>query len=372
MNETEHRYGLMAESMMDAFVSVNMAGQITYFNEQFRAMLGYDHDELFTKTYVDLTPEPWHAFEADIIKTQVLTRGYSEIYEKEYWRNDGTVFPIELRTTLVRDAEGCPLEMWAIIRDITKRKRREQELIQARQIAEEANRAKSAFLATMSHELRTPLTAILGLSESLRDGILGELNEKQQLGITTIEESGRHLLALITDILDLTRIEADRLDLDVTRVKLDDVCQASLRLIREVALKKRLSVTFTHHQAPEAIRTDQRRFKQILINLLGNAVKFTPDGGSIGLEVNGDKERREVRFTVWDTGIGIAPDDLKLLFKPFVQLDSSLARRFEGTGLGLALVARLTELLGGTVTVTSEPGVGSRFMVALPLNSGPA
>jgi signal transduction histidine kinase len=241
-----------------------------------------------------------------------------------------------------------------------------RELELRRDQAESANRAKSMFLATMSHELRTPLNTILGLSETLLERILGDLNEKQLRAITTVEESGRHLLELITDILDLSKIEADRLDLDITRVDFDEVCRASLRFVREVALKKQIPIIYTMNQTPDSIRTDPRRLKQILINLLGNAVKFTPEGGSIGLEVAGDEERREVRITVWDTGIGIAPDDMKKLFQPFVQVDDSLARRYEGTGLGLTLTARLTELLGGTITVESETGKGSRFTVTLP------
>ena len=371
MNDTVNRYGFLAESMRDAFVSVTMTGQITQFNEMYRAMLGYDREELATKTYVDLTPDEWHEFEANLVTSQVLPTGHSEIYEKEYRRKDGTVFPVELRTTLLRDADGRPQEMWAIIRDITERKCREGELLQARRAAEEANRAKSAFLAAMSHELRTPLNAILGFSEILRDGILGDLNVQQRQGVTNIEENGRHLLTLITDLLDFSRIEAGRMDLDLTPVDLDELCQASLNLVRDAALKKQLAVSHPRHQSPPTMLTDPRRLQQILVKLLDNAVKFTPDGGGIGLEVTSDAKRQEVRFTVWDTGIGIAPDDLEQLFKPFVQLDSRLARQHEGTGLGLILVARLTELLGGAVTVASEPGVGSRIVVTLPLKANP-
>ena len=256
-----------------------------------------------------------------------------------------------------------------VARDITERARHEQELIQARTAAEAANLAKSQFLAAMSHELRTPLNAILGLSEIMQEKILGGVTPEQQKALATIEESGRHLLELITDILDLARIEAGRIDLEYTPVALDEVCSASLRIVKVATLKKRITATFTLNQTPDMIWTDQRRLKQILINLLNNAIKFTPAGGAIGLEVADFESQGVVRFTVWDTGIGITPKDQEKLFKPFVQVDSSLARRYEGTGLGLALVAGLSKLLGGAVAVESEPGTGSRFTVTLPCES---
>lgn len=279
---------------------------------------------------------------------------------------DGRSFPTETVKAPLILPTGEIVGLVGVARDITDRVRHEQELILARTAAEAANLAKSQFLAAMSHELRTPLNAILGLSEIMQEGILGLVTPEQHKALATIEESGRHLLELITDILDIARIEAGRIDLEYTQVALDEICSASLRIVKVASLKKQITATFTLNQAPDIIWTDQRRLKQILINLLSNAVKFTPDGGSIGLEVAGDESQGEIRFTVWDTGIGIASDDHEKLFKPFVQVDSSLARRYEGTGLGLALVAGLSKTLGGTVAVTSEPGTGSRFTVTLP------
>jgi len=231
---------------------------------------------------------------------------------------------------------------------------------------ERTARLKDEFLASMSHELRTPLNAILGLSEALQEQIYGPLNDKQRQTLGSIEEGGRHLLALITDILDLSKIGAGMFELDIGPVPVESVCQASLQLIKQAAHKQRLTVSFQLDSAVTTIQADMRRLKQILVNLLSNAVKFTAPGGTIGLEVAGDAERNVVTFTVWDTGIGIAPDDLVRLFQPFVQLDSRLARQYEGTGLGLSLVGRMVELHGGSMTVTSEPNTGSRFVVALP------
>jgi PAS domain S-box-containing protein len=231
-----------------------------------------------------------------------------------------------------------------------------------------AARLKDEFLASMSHELRTPLNAVLGLSEALQEQVYGSLTEGQARSLQRIEESGRHLLELINDILDISKIEAGKLELEVHPTSVDSVCEASLRLIRQMAQEKRLRVVTAFDSQVNTIQADERRLKQILVNLLTNACKFTPEGGKIGLEVVGDKEAEIVRFVVWDTGIGISQQDMERLFQPFVQLDSRLSRRYEGTGLGLAMVMRLTELHGGGVSVESDgvPGQGSRFTVSLP------
>jgi signal transduction histidine kinase/CheY-like chemotaxis protein len=243
---------------------------------------------------------------------------------------------------------------------------RAQELHGLNSQLAQAARLKDEFLASMSHELRTPLNAILGLSESLREQIYGTLNERQLTTLDYVMESGRHLLALINDILDVAKIEAGKLTLEPAPVAVVALSQACLAMLHNEATKKRLKVSATYDPAVALISADERRLKQILVNLLGNAVKFTPDGGSIGLEVRGNPEQQSVHFTVWDTGIGIAEGDLDRLFKPFVQLDSRLSRQYAGTGLGLALVYRMAEMHGGSVAVQSQPGRGSRFTITLP------
>ena len=229
-----------------------------------------------------------------------------------------------------------------------------------------ALRVKDEFLANMSHELRTPLNAILGLSESLGEQIAGPLNEKQQKYISTISESGHHLLSLINDILDLAKIEAGQITLDINKVDLHSVCQASLRMIKQLAQKKNQVVSLEIDSGVGLMWADERRLKQMIVNLLGNAVKFTPEKGKLGLEVRGDEEANQIAITVWDNGIGIKQDDLTRLFQPFVQLDSGLAREAPGTGLGLALVAQMARLHGGSVNAASEAGHGSRFTIILP------
>ncbi|MEN8217205.1 MAG: response regulator [Pseudomonadota bacterium] len=229
-----------------------------------------------------------------------------------------------------------------------------------------AVRVKDEFLANMSHELRTPLNGILGLSEILQEGIYGFLNPQQTKSIRTIEESGRHLLSLINDILDLAKIEAGQMKLEIIPVSTEGIGNASLRLIRQLALKKRIKISENYDSAVTIIQADKRYLKQILLNLLSNAVKFTPKGGKINLEIRGNAEQGMVEFIISDTGIGIAEKDMAYLFKPFVQLDSGLNRAHEGTGLGLSLVYRLTEMHGGSISVESELSKGSRFIVSLP------
>jgi CheY-like chemotaxis protein/anti-sigma regulatory factor (Ser/Thr protein kinase) len=220
----------------------------------------------------------------------------------------------------------------------------------------------------MSHELRTPLTAILGLSELLTTQAYGDLNERQQKYLTTIEQSGQHLLALINDILDLAKAGAGKLDLMLEMVVVEDVCQASLAFIRTIAEKKNVQVAYVQVDQNLVIAADARRLRQILINLLNNAVKFTPQGGQVSLAVEPDEEAGVLSFTVYDTGIGISAEDKGKLFQPFTQLDSGLDREFEGSGLGLALVHRLVDLHQGSIAVESEgiPGKGSKFIVKLP------
>jgi PAS domain S-box-containing protein len=245
--------------------------------------------------------------------------------------------------------------------------RRTDELHRMNIELESANRAKDEFLANMSHELRTPLNSIIGLSESLLEQRRGSLNDHQARSLQTIEASGRHLLDLITDILDLSKIEAGKFEFRPQLVLVDDLCRSSLAFINSQAVKKSIAVTYQNETLVASISADPRRLKQILINLLSNAVKFTHENGKVTLQVQANSEQDRIQFSVIDTGIGIAPEDLGRLFQPFVQLDSTLNRQFAGTGLGLTLVQKLADLHGGSVEVESAVGKGSRFTIHLPL-----
>ncbi len=291
----------------------------------------------------------------------------------------------------VFELTACPLETGpymgnyiVIIQDVTERKQMEvqleaekaslarrveertAELSQANVRLAKANLLKDEFLANMSHELRTPLNTILAASEILVEQIYGILNEKQLKSLQILHNSGKHLLSLINDILDLSKIEAGKVELEYNLFHIPDICQASLIFIKELAHKKQLQVTSKIDGEVNTLYADVRRVKQILINLLNNAVKFTPEGGSIMLEVTSIAEKKAVSFSVIDTGIGIAQEDMPRLFKSFEQIDSGLARQYEGTGLGLALVHKLVDLHGGSITLKSEVGKGSSFTVTLP------
>ncbi|MEE3717244.1 response regulator [Tumidithrix elongata RA019] len=238
-------------------------------------------------------------------------------------------------------------------------------------------RLKDEFLANMSHELRTPLNAILGMSEGLQEEVFGEINERQQKSIALIERSGRHLLELINDILDISKIEAGKLELNISSVSVQQLCEASFAFVKQQAAKKSIHLNMDIQENLGEILCDDRRMKQVLLNLLNNAVKFTMVGGSVTLVVkqvddkapfgsNGDRASNSLSFSVIDTGIGISPEDMGKLFKPFVQIDGSLNRKYAGTGLGLTLVKQIIELHSGTIEVQSQPARGSCFTVTIP------
>jgi PAS domain S-box-containing protein len=354
-----------------------------YISPNVETLTGYLHREFIDDwsfwprkvIFLDDQPIADHQFDN-------LRRGHSSTVEYRLLRADNQI--IWVRDSGRVETQGTSRMIYGVVSDITDRKeaeealRRERALL-AQRVAERtselsaanaklarASRLKDEFLANMGHELRTPLNAILGMAEVLQSGVYGELNQEQCKASQHIEESGKHLLSLITDILDLSKIEAEKLELEIGPTSPDYIGEASLRMVAQVARKKRIKVLSRYDERVKQIQVDQRRLKQILVNLLSNAVKFTPVGGQIGLYVQGEKSAEQVRFIVWDTGIGIAAEDIKRLFEPFVQLDSKLSRQHEGSGLGLSLVARLAEMHGGSVSVESEPEKGSRFTVSLP------
>jgi len=243
------------------------------------------------------------------------------------------------------------------------RKKIEEEKLRTKLVI--SSRLKSEFLANMSHELRTPLNSILGFSEVLKDKMFGDLNEKQEEYVNYILESGQHLLSLINDILDLSKIEAGKLEMELAEVCIGDLLNNSLTMLKEKALKHRIELSLKLEDGIPDIYADERKVKQVVFNLLSNAVKFTPDGGKAGIEAY--REGDGIRVTVWDTGIGIKEEDRAKLFKEFQQLDSGADKRYQGTGLGLALSKRLVELHHGRIWVESEPGKGSRFIFILPI-----
>ena len=294
-------------------------------------------------------------------------------FEMDFLTNGGNIKIAEVLVTQIEWDKR--MSYLTSIRDITDRKQVEEQLLLANTELIRATRLKDEFLANMSHELRTPLNAILGMAESLQDQILGELNERQKKAIATIERSGYHLLELINDILDLAKIEAGKLELHAQNNSVQAICNDSLTFVKQIALKKRVKLTTQIPSIPLSIYVDELRIRQALINLLTNAVKFTPEEGTVTLAVttiihhidNQDEPPQDfIDFSVIDTGIGIDQKDMGKLFQTFVQIDSDLNRKYTGTGLGLSLVKRIAELHHGKVLLESKVNEGSKFTIRLP------
>jgi len=308
--------------------------------------------------------------ELNPVLTAIVISAYGDMDNIRQAMNNGA-FDFLVKPLDLKDLEKTLNKAIAHIQQLKKgfeqQKLAQDTLLQAKDAAEAANRVKSEFLAAVSHELRTPLNAVLGMAELLQEEVYGPVNHKQVQALHTIEMSGRHLLVLINNILDLSKIEMGKLELNIGPVAVEAICQNCLQLIQQQAQKKRLQLVYQFNSEINTLYADGRRLKQILTNLLNNAIKFTQVNGRIGLEVNYDAEQQKISFSVWDTGIGIAQEDIKRLFKPFVQLDARLSREYEGTGLGLALVAHLTTMHQGQISVKSVVGQGSRFTVALPV-----
>lgn len=247
---------------------------------------------------------------------------------------------------------------------------RTKDLLDAQIQAEAANKAKSEFLASMSHELRTPLNSILGFSKLMISGMTGELTSEQKEFLGDINESGTHLLSLINDILDLSKVEAGKMDLLKGAVSVQSVTETAMTLFKEKTYNHNINF-FSSCSVPadkDIFCGDERKIKQILLNLISNAVKFTPDGGSIGVssKLVQSAGKECIEFSVKDTGIGISAENMEKLFKPFQQIDSSSTRNYPGTGLGLSLSKRFAEMHGGIMTVESDPGNGSVFGFRIP------
>jgi signal transduction histidine kinase len=318
-----------------------------------------NHPEVYNMP-ADLAEKRMHYAE------QAIATGSIQIYEQIF------TFEDEQRYEEVRVAPLNDREVLIIIRDITDAKQFEFERLQNEELLR-ATRLKDEFLANMSHELRTPLNAILGMTEVLSEKILGAINERQIKALQTIQSSGSHLLELINDILDVAKIESGQIELDCQPTAVIPLCQSSLTFVRQQAITKHIQIKTKWQNDLPNLLVDERRMRQVLINLLNNAVKFTTDGGQITLEVTLTSQedpllgmRNYLQIAIADTGIGISPENIPKLFQPFMQIDSALNRKYQGTGLGLALVKRIVELHGGTLGLTSEVGVGSCFTIGIP------
>ncbi len=359
LRDSQHlqsRFGDLLESMPDAIVMVNVTGRVVLVNSQARAMFGGDLVGDLIETLLPQRYRGAHISHRGGYFAQPRTRSMGAGLELHGLRSDGTEFPVEISLSPLSTEEG--LFVSSAIRDVSERKRVEQKL-------QEASRLKSQFLASMSHELRTPLNGIIGFSELLVDEKAGVLNGKQKDFLGDILGSARHLLGIINDVLDLSKIEAGKMEVFPESFDVPRAVEEVRTVLARAAELKRIAIEV--RVAPEVRMAvlDPQRFRQVLLNLLSNAVKFTGEGGGVRVEVS-PAAQGMLCVRVRDTGVGIRPEDLGRLFVEFQQLDAGTARRHEGTGLGLALTRRLVEIQGGSISVESEPGRGSTFTVTLP------
>lgn len=364
----EH-FRLFLEKSIDIFVEYDQEQRYIAINPAGITLLGHPFSEILGKTNRELLGPS--AQELDHLIHQAFKTGEPVFVDHELSLPSGTRL-FETIYTPITDPAGVVQRVVGVCRDITEFRRQWQLLETQNHQLTETTRLKEEFIATTSHELRTPLTAILGFSNVLLQEFFGQVNPKQRDYIERIHTSGQHLLDLINDILDLSRLEADRLELELQHIFINDICESAISFIQERAENQNLRLEMEIEPEVEYIVADPRRLKQMLLNLLTNAVKFTP-AGAVGLKVYHSCKQRSnntpdtVNFLVWDTGIGIAEADQALLFTPFSQIDSSLSRQHQGTGLGLVITRKLAELHGGSITLESVCGGGSRFILSLPL-----
>ncbi len=447
LERLKRQYELILNAAGEGIFGVDLNGNATFVNPAAAKMLGFEPQELIGKCMHKIhhhsKPDGTLYPREECPICMAFKDG--KVYFKDnefFWRKDGTSFPVEYASTPIRE-NGSLIGAVVTFKDITRRRKAEEEVKKYREHLEElvavrakeledanlelkslnkelelrraeaedarlqaisASRAKSDFLANMSHELRTPMNSIIGFSEILQDELYGELNEKQMEYIADILSSGTHLLNLINDILDLSKVESGKMEPDISEFKLRDLIESSFVLFKEKAMKHSITLGFNIEPGVDTeIGADERKLKQILFNLLSNAMKFTPDGGSISVRAKkvslrceaeaiskdeilrsaqndkqraqNDKQRAQndkyekdfIEISVEDTGIGIRSDDIDKLFKEFSQLETPYEKKYEGTGLGLALTKKLVELHGGRIWIESEYGKGSKFSFIIPI-----
>ncbi|MFA4934919.1 MAG: ATP-binding protein [Candidatus Methanoperedens sp.] len=335
-----------------------------YISPRVEALSGYSPDEW--QTDIDLWGKILHPDDMQDVLVKV-SEGFKEKISQEYRiiTRSGDVVWVRDEALVVNDAAGRPLYIQGIMQDITENKKTEvMQLENQRLIA--ASKTKSDFLANMSHELRTPLNAIIGFSELLIMKTPGELNEKQNRFVNDILVSGNHLLSLINDILDLSKVEAGKIELVIEKIPVADAINEGLILVKEKAVRHKVDLNIELDPDLKFIEADMQRCKQILFNLLDNAVKFSKkDGGAV--TITAKKEGDMAKFSVSDMGIGIKEEDMVRIFREFEQIDSGISRKYGGTGLGLSITKKLVELHGGKISVESKFGEGSTFIFTLPL-----
>jgi PAS domain S-box-containing protein len=393
LRQSEMRYRTLFESAQDA-IFLMKGDRFIDCNPATLRMFACRQDEIIGQTPGRFSPprqpDGRDSAETSIEKIRAVLAGSSQNFEWRHCRLDGTEFDTEVSLNHIEvDEQSMVL---ALVRDITERKHAEKKIQQlldelklhaaelekrveertadlelAKERAESADRLKSAFLATMSHELRTPLNSIIGFTGILMQGLAGPFNKEQFKQLSMVQNSSHHLLALINDVLDISKIEAGQLEVSLKQFNFHQSLETVIATVKPLAEKKGLTLETAISPRVKEIESDARRVEQIILNLLNNAIKFT-DKGSVTLQC--EVVDNAIVTRIIDTGIGIHEEDVGKLFKPFSQIDTGLSRTHEGTGLGLSICKRLAEKLGGTVSVTSTFGSGSTFVLTLPLGKG--
>ncbi len=369
LRESETQQRAIVENAVDGIASIDEQGTLLTFNTAAEQIFGYPAEEVIGQNVKILQPEPYRS-QHDGYLQRYLKSGEPHIIgigrEVSGRRRDGTVFPLDLSVSEVRLEKGR--QFIGLLRDITDRKQSEERLQQANEKLQEVDRLKSMFIASMSHELRTPLNAIIGFTSILHEEWLGALNAEQKENLAIVSRSGKHLLALINDVIDISKIEGGKLDVHVDSFDLHQVIEEAVNNLAAQAETQRLELRVVNlHQQ---IHTDRLRLLQCLLNLLSNAIKYT-ERGWVEVAVtllDGESEAiPQVKIEVRDSGIGISQVDQALLFKPFVRLETALKSQILGTGLGLFLCRKLAmDVLHGSLECSSEPGVGSCFTLTIP------
>ena len=365
-HESEVRKASILDTALDSIITSDETGRITEFNAAAEVAFGYKKQDVIGRQMADLIiPHRYRERHREGMKRYLAT-GEAHVLgrriEIEALRADGSELPVEL--AIVRVPLPGPAFFTAYIRDLTERKRLEADQARLLKESEEANRAKSEFLATMSHELRTPLNAISGYTELLKMGLRGPVTEEQVADLERINRSQSHLLGIINDILQFAKLESGPVEMTVDEFPVETALDTAEELVRPQLEAKKISYARLRGDKSARVRADSDRFQQIVLNLLSNALKFTPEGGRITVAWRIEQQR--FLIDVADTGIGIAVDQFERIFDPFVQVQSGTTRTSEGVGLGLAISRDMARQMGGDVYVKSELGNGATFTLALP------
>ncbi|MEW6213968.1 MAG: response regulator [Nitrospirota bacterium] len=391
----------LIETSNDMVLITDSAGQINVVNERATEMLGYTRQDLTGRTIGSLIKDDfWEAVQKELDRKSILTG-----YEVTVVGFNGREFDARLNATVLKDEDGIPLGSVFALRSLKeemdlknaledktraleelnenlekKVMERTEELNKMNRELERANQLKGRFIASMSHELRTPLNSIIGFSDVLLEKTFGDLTETQERYIRNIYSSGKHLLELINNVLDIAKIEAGRYEMVYETFSVGDVVGEVINIMKSLAEKKSINITVSIGEGISSITADRVKLKQILYNLLSNAIKFTPEGGMVGIDVSKEENidgrypwamfgLEFVKFSIWDTGVGIGIEDRERIFDEFEQANSSFSRKYGGAGLGLTLTKKLVELHGGNITVESTPGDGSTFSFLIPVTS---